>query len=93
MYNRPEIIPLRAHPPRYTPRGRRRSRSRRFTPAAAPDPGTQRGNHSRGVRARDADPDCLRLVLGGDFQDVEWDGCPCQTEELGEGGGQVGFCG
>lgn len=93
MYHRREVIPLRAHPPRYAPPGRRRSR--RFTPPAAPDPGTQRGDDGRGVRAWDADPDCLRffLSLRGDFQDVEWDGCPCQTEELGEGGGEVGFCG
>jgi hypothetical protein len=89
MHHRPKIIPLRAHPPRHAPRSRRR----RFTPPAAPNPGTQRGDDSRGVRARDADPDCLRFILRGDFQDVERDGCPCQTEKLGEGGGEVGFCG
>jgi hypothetical protein len=95
MYHRPEVIPLRAHPPRHAPPGRRRSR--RFIPPAggAADPGAQRCHDGRGVRAWHADPDCwrLRLVLPGDFQDVERDGCPRETEELGEGGGEVGFCG
>jgi hypothetical protein len=89
MYHRPEVIPLRTHPPRHAPPGRRR----RFTPPAATDPGAQRSNDGCGVRAWDADPDCLRLVLPRDFQDVERDGCACEAEELGEGGGEVSFCG
>jgi hypothetical protein len=95
MNHRPEVIPLRAHPPRHAPRARRRRR--RFTPPAGgtPDPGAQRRHDGCGIRAWDANPDCwrLRLALLGDFQDVEWDRCPCEAEELGEGGGEVSSCG
>lgn len=93
MYHRPEVIPLRTHPPRHA--APRRRRSRRFTPPAggATDPGAQRRDDGRSVRAWHADPDCLRLALTGDFQDVKRDGCPREAEELGEGGGEVGFCG
>lgn len=71
-------IALRTHSPRHIP-----------TPAGLtpPDPRAQRGNNSGGILTRYTDPDNSLVLrsgrLGGDLQDVDWDGGAREAEELG----------
>lgn len=76
---RKQKVPLRTNPPCNI------HTSTSFTPT---NPRTQRCDNGGGIFAGDTNPNDLRsrrgtvVVVGGDLQNVDWDGCSGEAEEL-----------
>lgn len=88
MNQRAQVIPLGTDSPR--------NMSATGTPA---DPRAERRDNSCCIFTRDAHPDTIAfarasgLRRGGarfDLEDIDWNRCPCKTEELRQSGGEVG---